>query len=166
MKNWTVPIYLYFIKSNYGVDGKFQDMIFLFHQYISLNNVLFWDRIFVFNEQRVCDNQLERTLQTLQFHQYVDANSTLTQKGEERLFEFLQDPTFSSAISRFEEQYNGEYAIEKSCFVSVEHFPAACHLCTNRVCREKTTLAQCFTSVWKPRKNPFRSYSEKATAAL
>lgn len=158
--NRTIPIYLYFLQKNFGFHGKFQDQLFLFHRLMSVEQRMVWDRIFVFENQKVKDTDFDKTFASLVFHGLVHSDGLLTTKGEERLSSSLQnDPDMVGHLRHFEQSYHGEYAIEKACFVSVDHFPAACHLCTNRVCEQTQSVFQCFKTFVKPRKNPFRSYS-------
>jgi hypothetical protein len=161
MINWTTQIYLYFLAKNGGAEGKFQDLLFNFHRLVSINNLLYWDRIFIFDDQKVEDNFFDKTITLLLFHGYIDQDFLITEKGDTFLqAELNKDTEFTRALSFFEEHYKGEYAIEKGCFVSIERFPTACHLCTNKICEKKQTLLQCVGSFVKPIKNPYRSYSK------
>ena len=161
MNNWTIPIYLYFISKNHGVDGKFQDFLFNFHRMVSINKLMHWDRIFIFENQKVVDNYYDRTITSLLFHGFIDTELFITNKGLNYLSNYLnEDSEFTRSLDFFTENYQGEFAIEKGCFVSIDHFPTACHICTNRVCEKNQSLLQCFNSFLKPLKNPYRSYSK------
>lgn len=153
--NYTNVLYLYFLHRNGGKQNMFFDELFHFYRYVSLNKLFVWKRWFTFNRYDIFDEEAEKTLSLLRFHEWLDASNQLTESGLNELVTSLNEDSFiRKIIDSFISQYHGDSATKKSCFsYDPQSFPVSCHTCTTQECVFKKGFD--FKSLLKI-KNPYK----------
>jgi hypothetical protein len=138
-----------------GSNLNFQDEIFHFYRFCSLNKIYGWNRMFVYNGPSIKDAFFADTINHLSFHLLINDSHNVTEKGILFLKQQMEvNDEFCEAIDKFLSTYQGEHSTKNSCFYTTEILPVACHLCKNHSC-VKVKLKDLIP--FKGFKNPYRS---------
>lgn len=139
MKNFTTPIFLFFIKKYNGTSGNFTHAIFHFYRFLALNTEIKEKRMFWIygSNGTIVDDEEKNTLRNLLHHQLINHKYEITESGNDFLSKFLaSNEEMRTIFEDFPNHYMDESYKDKSCYLENYDFPVACQLCTDRTCED------------------------------
>lgn len=161
MNNWTTYIYLFFLEECNGFNPHFHKKIFQFHRFLTLEKQTKWERLFWVNEQGdfAKDVETDNALRTLIHHGLVHANYEVNEAGNQWLEKMNQrnQDVYPLLQEFLKKEASGEFKIA-DCFLKGYSYPAACHLCQERVCVNTQLTMKDFGRLlnFKGIKNPYK----------
>lgn len=162
MNEATVFLYLKTLYETKRNDYKLVHALFHLHRYLAINNILNWERLFVFTKDSVLDDGEKKVMRNLMHHDMIDFKThALTDKGLDfLLLKAKENPELNHHVDAFFEEYNGEFAYQNSCFYQAKNLILSCHLCQHHAClgknNEVVTTKSPKTFLFK---KPTRSFS-------
>lgn len=164
MNNITAYLYMKVFQNIENTNYEFHHVLFHLYRYLSINNLIYWERLFSFRNNIFKDDDFEKNFRLLLHHHFVDLKTkNITNEGlnwirkkDEELLDIKK------YLNDFFSIYKGEYSFENSCFENISNFTFGCHLCKHRKCLSRTNFFQdLFSSTLFQKKNPYKSFSQK-----